>query len=230
MAKRPRYPHSTPHDFAAQRAVLAQQLAAAGVRDARVLAAMSRVPREVFVPVDERSAAYYDGPLPIGQGQTISQPYVVAVMTELLHLQGHERVLEIGTGSGYQTAILSHLVQHVYTIERLPELAERARAALNHLGLSNISFWLGDGSLGWPEHAPYDAILLTCAAPEAPPPLLEQLADRGRLVAPVGPRGQQALQVISRQGGKLVSAHHAPVMFVPLVGQHGWQLLDAPTL
>jgi protein-L-isoaspartate(D-aspartate) O-methyltransferase len=198
------------------------QLEAWGVRDQRVLAAMGAVPRELFVPSKERAAAYYDGALPIGEGQTISQPYVVAHMTELLQLQNDEKALEVGTGSGYQTAVLARLAARVFTIERIPALAERAAGILHELEIANVEFRVGDGSLGWPENAPYDAILVTCAAPEPPPPLLEQLADGGRMVTPVGPKGYQDLMRIVKRDGRCDQERLAPVAFVPLIGQHGW--------
>lgn len=193
-----------------------------GIRDPRVLWAMSQVPRERFVPQSQQDVAYYDGALPIGEGQTISQPYVVAHMSELLTLQGDERVLEVGTGSGYQAAVLSLIAREVYTIERMPWLAARAKEVLDELGYSNVHVWVGDGSLGWPEHAPYDAILVTCAGPQVPPPLVEQLADEGRLVMPVGPRGMQDLVLVRRSGNEITEERRAPVAFVPLIGEHGW--------
>jgi len=171
-----------------RRRMVSEQLSARNIRDRRVLAAMGAVPRHRFVPEEHRHLAYSDGPLPIGGGQTISQPYIVALMTQLLLLDGKETVLEIGTGSGYQAAVLAYLAQQVHTIERQSGLAERARAALTNLGIMNVAVHLGDGSLGLPEHAPYQAILVTAAAPEVPRLLLEQLAEGGRLVLPVGGR------------------------------------------
>lgn len=210
-------------DFADQRAfMVSRQLEAWGVHDARVLEAMGRVPREAFVPPQERAAAYYDGALPIGEGQTISQPYIVARMSEALGLQGHERVLEIGTGSGYQAAVLSCLAREVYTVERIAALSHRAQRVLDRLQYGNVFFRVGDGSLGWPDHAPYDAIVVTCAAPAAPPPLIEQLAEGGRLVAPLGPHGNQTLVVMRKQAGAVVEEVLLPVAFVPLIGVHGW--------
>lgn len=209
--------------FAEQRAwMVSTQLEHWGIADGRVLAAMGAIPRELFVPASERSSAYYDGALPIGEGQTISQPYVVAYMTELLALQGGEKVLEVGTGSGYQTAVLAMLAAEVCTIERIGNLSRRAAQLLADLKLANVRFLVGDGSLGWPEHAPYDAILVTCAAPQTPPPLLDQLADGGRLVTPVGSRGSQDLVRVVRRGAELVEERLSPVAFVPLIGQFGW--------
>jgi protein-L-isoaspartate(D-aspartate) O-methyltransferase len=199
------------------------QLACRGIRDKRVLDAMCQVPRHLFIPEDMRGLAYCDGPLPIGHGQTISQPYIVALMTELLELTGQERVLEIGTGSGYQAAILSHLVHQVYSIERHAVLAQQAEKVLAQLGYDNVVVRVGDGTLGWPEHSPYEAIIVTAAAPDVPQPLIDQLADGGRLVAPVGSRWSQALVKMKRQGDLLVKEHLTAVAFVPLVGKHSWR-------
>jgi len=199
-----------------------QQIAARGIRDERVLAAMRTVPRHLFVPEESRHSAYQDGPLSIGQRQTISQPYIVALMTEALGLEGHECVLEIGTGSGYQTAILSQLVRHVYTVERIPELAAQAQELFLCLGYDNISRRVGDGTLGWPEHAPYEAIIVTAASPDIPEPLTEQLAEGGRLVVPVGGSWSQSLIRIRKKSGKLQRQNLISVAFVPLIGKHGW--------
>lgn len=198
------------------------QLREWGIHDSRVLQAMATVPRELFVPEWQREAAYYDGALAIGDGQTISQPYVVAHMSELLELQGDEKALEVGTGSGYQAAVLSLLAREVYTVERIARLAQQAQAVLAELGHRNVRVRVGDGSLGWPEHAPYDAIIVTCAAPQVPQPLIEQLADGGRFVIPVGPRGMQDLVLVRRRGQKIIHEKCAPVAFVPLIGEHGW--------
>lgn len=198
------------------------QLEQWGIHDARVLQAMRIVPRERFVPANERDAAYYDGALPIGEGQTISQPYVVAHMTESLRLGGNDTVLEIGTGSGYQTAVLSLIVREVHTVERLAWLSEQAQGTLKELQYRNIAFRIGDGSLGWPEAAPFDAIIVTCAAPLVPPPLIEQLADGGRMVVPIGPRGYQDLVLVRKRGAEVTQDRLAPVAFVPLIGEHGW--------
>jgi protein-L-isoaspartate(D-aspartate) O-methyltransferase len=198
------------------------QIARRGVADPRVLAAMREVPRHRFVPERLLSSAYSDSALPIGEGQTISQPYIVALMTEELKLQGHERVLEIGTGSGYQAAVLSRLVAEVYSIERHAVLAERAESLLTQLGYLNLHVRVGDGTSGWPEAAPFQAIMITAAAPEVPQPLLDQLADGGRLVAPVGEAGFQNLVSVLRDGQRLTTRQLAPVAFVPLIGEHGW--------
>ncbi len=205
-----------------------EQIKARGVRDPRVLAAMQRVPRHLFVPERYRAQAYDDYPLPIGYGQTISQPFIVAYMTERLALPPEAKVLEIGTGSGYQAAVLAHLAREVHTIERLPELAEAARQRLRALGYDNIQVHQGDGSRGLPEHAPYDGIVVTAAAPKVPAALLEQLAPGGRLVVPVGSRGAQYLEVWERRDdGTFVRKILEPVAFVPLIGTEGWP--EAPT-
>jgi protein-L-isoaspartate(D-aspartate) O-methyltransferase len=210
-------------DFAAARQrMVDEQLRSRDITDVRVLAAMLAVPRHLFVPPDMRSFAYSDGPLPIGQGQTISQPYIVALMTQLLELEGYETVLEVGTGSGYQAAVLSHLAQHVHTIERSAELSELAREVLDRLGIENVSVRRGDGSGGLPEFAPYHGVIVTAAAPRVPPPLLDQLEDDGRLVVPVGSRDGQVLECWSRDGEDFHVERIAPVAFVPLIGDHGW--------
>jgi protein-L-isoaspartate(D-aspartate) O-methyltransferase len=184
----------------------------------RVMEAMAEVPRHEFVPTHEQIYAYANGPLPIGHGQTISQPYIVALMTDLLECGPDDKVLEIGTGSGYQAAILSRVVNQVYSVEIIPELAERAAERLAHLGYSNVETRHGDGYLGWPEHAPYDGILVTAAAPSVPPPLVEQLRDGARLVIPVGPPyGHQELLVIEkRPDGSTRTRDILGVAFVPL--------------
>jgi protein-L-isoaspartate(D-aspartate) O-methyltransferase len=199
-----------------------QQMVSRGIRDERVLEAMLAIPRHEFVPPDQAHLAYIDAPLPIGNNQTISQPYIVALMTELLCLKGEETVLEIGTGSGYQAAILAHLAKKVYSIERIPELAARARALLHLLQLENIEVIDGDGSCGLAEHAPYQAIIVTASAPEVPKPLEDQLSDGGRLVVPVGSRVGQVLELWRREGPKLVCEKLAPVAFVPLIGEYAW--------
>lgn len=205
-----------------QEAMVREQIARRGLSNPRLLEAFRRVPRHRFVPAELQRDAYRDGPLPIGGGQTISQPYIVALMTSLLHLDGTQRVLEVGTGSGYQAAILGLLAGSVHTVERLPELAERAEALLRDLGYTNIFVHTGDGSLGWPEAAPYDAILVTAAAPRAPVALLEQLAPGGRMVIPVGGRAGQELQVWTRTPAGMEMESNVPVAFVPLRGQQGW--------
>ena len=200
-----------------------QQLESRGITDSRVLEAMRRVPRHLFVPAAGRAEAYGDFPLPIGHGQTISQPYIVAVMTQALGLRGSERVLEIGTGSGYQAAVLAELAGSVYTIERVAELATAARMILNELGYHSVHFATGDGSEGWAAHAPYDAILVTAAAPRVPPALEAQLADNGVLVVPVGEnRWSQTLVTVRRTGGHLSRSEGIGCRFVPLVGAGGF--------
>lgn len=198
---------------------LAEALRGMGIRDERVLGAFAEVPRSAFVPERLRDEADSDRPLPIGLGQTISQPFVVAHMTELLRLAGNERVLEVGTGSGYQTAILARLAEEVFSVEILPELAGRAREALlGGLGAANVRLRVGDGALGWPEEAPFDRVIVTAAAPEVPSALVAQLARRGRLVLPVGPEADsQVIHIIDRDGeGRLHEADGLPVRFVPL--------------
>ena len=207
----------------ARQRMVDQQLVPRGISDERVLQVMREVPRHRFVPPDSQNAAYHDNPLPIGCNQTISQPYIVAYMTEMLQLKPEDRVLEIGTGSGYQAAVLSRLAKQVYTIERIEELARRAQQTLKDLGYENIQFRIGDGSCGWPEAGPYDAIIVTAAAPEIPPPLIDQLAPGASLVAPVGSTGHQDLVRLVKRGGRTHSEHLTPVAFVPLVGEHGWQ-------
>ncbi len=202
-------------------AMVADQLVGRGIRNPRVLEAMARVPRHLFVPAEAVPLAYTDRALPIGHGQTISQPYMVAVMTEALALNGGERVLEIGTGSGYQAAILSELAREVVTIERRPELAEAARTRLASLGYTNISVIVADGTAG-DSDVLYDAILVTAGAPRVPESLKAQLADGGRLVVPIGSHGQQDLTVIARTGDAFVESVHESCVFVPLVGREGW--------
>lgn len=199
-----------------------EQLEMRDVCDSRVLEAMRTVPRHEFVPEDSRNLAYADAPLPIGDGQTISQPYIVAFMTELLDIQATDRLLEVGTGSGYQAAVLSVLAGEVYTLERIERLATEARARLSRLGFSNVDVIESDGSGGYPEQAPFDGIIVTAAAPKAPTPLKAQLADGGRLVIPVGSREGQMLERWTRQGDRLKEERIAPVAFVPLLGEHGW--------
>ncbi|MCC6048342.1 MAG: protein-L-isoaspartate(D-aspartate) O-methyltransferase [Thermodesulfobacterium sp.] len=199
------------------------QITARGINDERVLKAMLKVPRHLFVDEALRDQAYGDFPLPIGEGQTISQPYIVALMTEALELKGNERVLEIGTGSGYQTAILAELALWVYTIERFPTLLERAKKVLKELGYKNISFKLDDGTLGWKEAAPFDAIIVTAASPDIPPPLVEQLAEGGRIVIPIGDEFSQTLIKGVKKGGKLHTKALEPVRFVKLVGAYGFK-------
>ena len=200
-----------------------EQLRSRDIYDPRVLEAMRTVPRHLFIPPEFRRMAYGDGPLPIGESQTISQPYIVALMTQLLELNGTEKVLEVGTGSGYQAAVLGHLAREVHTVERHEVLAEHAAYILHRLAYDNVYVHVGDGSLGWPATAPYDAIIVTAAAPHAPQPLLEQLADRGRMVIPVGNPGNQFLERWDRHGTDFTHEALAPVAFVPLRGQYGWE-------
>ncbi len=203
--------------------MVAEQIETRGIHDADVLSALRTVPRHLFVPAEVADQAYGDGALPIGYGQTISQPYIVALMTVLAEVNVRSRVLEVGSGSGYQTAVLAELAGEVYTIERRRELEERARLALQRLGYHNVTSVLGDGSLGLAEHAPFDRIVVTAAAPQAPPPLLEQLADGGRLVVPIGPAGSdQTLTVITRTPAGLSEVESIPCRFVPLVGASGF--------
>lgn len=200
-----------------------EQFIGRDISDKRVLDAMGKVPRHLFVPEEHRELAYSDCPLPIGHNQTISQPYIVALMTQMLELKGNEIVLEIGTGSGYQAAVLSLLSRGVYTIERYEILAQQALKSINQLDIKNITLKVGDGTLGWPEHAPYDAILTTAAAPKVPQPLLDQLADGGRLVIPVGGRIGQYLERWFREGDKFRHEQTVAVAFVPLLGKYGWR-------
>jgi protein-L-isoaspartate(D-aspartate) O-methyltransferase len=200
-----------------------QQIAARGVRDARVLDAMRAVPRHLFVPPHLQAEAYDDRPLPIGEGQTISQPYMVASMTEALSPEPHHRVLEIGTGSGYQTVVLARLAASVLTIERHAALAERARARFVELQIANVEVIVGDGTDGYATAAPYDRILVTAGAPHVPAPLKAQLADPGRLVIPVGPPGFQRLTTVDRRGNDWTETAGEGCVFVPLVGRAGWK-------
>jgi protein-L-isoaspartate(D-aspartate) O-methyltransferase len=204
------------------RARLLDELRAKGIRDISVLRALDLTPRHLFVPTGVRHRAYEDTPLPIGSSQTISQPYVHARYLETLALKGTERVLEIGTGSGYQTVLLAHLAAQVFSVERIKPLMDNARDAIKLSGVSNVSLLLGDGTYGWKEYAPYDAILVGAASPDVPQPLLDQLADGGRLLVPVGSREEQELLLITRKGDTFKRETLAPVRFVPLVGDHGW--------
>ena len=198
------------------------QLVPRGIRDKRVLEAMERVPRHLFVDISTITNAYSDMALPIREGQTISQPYMVAVMTELLELKGTEKILEIGTGSGYQAAILAELSHEVYTIERIASLTESARKRFQDLSYTNINSKTGDGTLGWPEEAPFDRIITTAAAPRVPEPLVEQLADNGIMIVPIGNRYSQQLLKIKKIGDNLTTEYHTPCVFVPLIGKHAW--------
>jgi protein-L-isoaspartate(D-aspartate) O-methyltransferase len=209
-------------NFEAARAGLIKHLATE-IRDERVLAAMSRVPREHFIPPEEQHSAYEDRPLPIGLDQTISQPYIIALMTESLGLTGKEKVLEIGSGSGYQTAILAELARLVITVERLPALAKEAMSLLDSLGYNNIEVHLAEPTLGWPTEAPYDAIIVTAGAPKIPDSLLEQLVIGGRLVVPVGSRYEQELYKITKGRDKNVVRSLGGCRFVPLIGEDAWE-------
>ena len=207
-------------DLAGERERMVQeQLMPRGVHDKRVLAAMSKVPREEFVPQDSRAASYTDQPLPIGYGQTISQPYIVAFMTEQLHPSSGDRVLEIGTGSGYQAAVLAELVAEVYSIEIIEPLAKSAEATLQRLGYKNVHVKVGDGYKGWPEHAPFDAITVTCAPDHVPQPLIDQLKEGGRMIIPVGSFGDQELYLLEKKNGQLERRAVLPVRFVPMAGE-----------
>jgi len=215
--------HGPKRDLATAKSMMVQrQLVGRGIMDRRVLEAMGEVPRHLFVDESLWPEAYDDNPLPIGEGQTISQPYMVAIMTELLELQADERVLEIGTGSGYQAAVLTRLCQWVYTVERIGSLSERARKAIAACGYENITFKVGDGTEGWPEEAPFDGIVVTAGAPTVPDVLVHQLRLGGRLVIPVGNRFSQTLKrVIKTEDGPRVESHTG-CRFVDLVGRHGW--------
>lgn len=205
-----------------RRAMVEQQIRLRGIASPRVLDAMQRVPRHEFIPPEQRRAAYDDTPLSIGEGQTISQPFMVAAMAEALELSGGERVLEVGTGCGYQAAVLSLLAREVFTIETHASLAEEARNRLARLGYANVQVATGDGTLGWLDAAPFDAIVVTAAAPGVPPPLVEQLAEGGRLVIPVGPAEHQELRRVRKSGGIPSQEILYDCRFVPLVGQYGW--------
>lgn len=198
------------------------QLIPRGIKDPRVLDAMRHIPRHIFAGGHNLAAAYDDMALPIGEGQTISQPYMVAIMTELLELNGTEKVLEIGTGSGYQGAVLAKLAKEVYTIERIAALAERAQASYRILAYDNVHVKTGDGTLGWPEAAPFDRMIITAASPQIPDPLTEQLAMGGILVIPVGSRFSQTLLKIRKTESGLIEEQHTPCVFVPLIGRYGW--------
>lgn len=201
-----------------RKVMIERQLVPRGIHDKKVLATMVDVPRHHFVPEHLQEEAYADGPLPIGEGQTISQPYIVALMTEAAHLKSDDRVLEIGTGSGYQAAILSRIVKEVYTVERIASLSQRAQKTCETLGYRNIHYKIDDGTLGWPEHAPYEAILVTAGAPELPQALFKQLAPHGVIIIPVGDTTSQQLLRITHTTQELIEL----VRFVPLVGEQGW--------
>ena len=200
-----------------------EQLVRRGITDERVLAAMRRVPRHRFVQEALRDRAYGDHPLPIGEEQTISQPYIVGLMTSLLELTGREKVLDVGTGSGYQTAVLAVLARRVCSIERLPRLAERARATLEALGYDNVWVRVGNGALGWPDEAPFDRILVAAGGPAVPPPLFQQLVEGGRLVLPIGDAENQTLTVVDNDRGRMRTRAVGDCKFVKLVGKYAWE-------
>lgn len=209
----------------ARRDMVTTQLARRGISDSRVLRVMGEIPRHLFVPEKQQTSAYKDKPLPIGYRQTISQPYIVAYMTQALALpeDGSGMVLEIGTGSGYQAAVLSRLAARVYSVERVASLAEQAGKVLRQLGITNVEIKVGDGGYGWPEHAPFDGIIVTAAAPQLPAPLTAQLKNGAKLLAPVGSKLQQELLCLQRQDDQWIKQSLVPVAFVPLRGEHGWQ-------
>lgn len=211
-------------DFAlARRRMVQEQLVARGIKDTRVLDAMRKVPRHLFVEEGLWHQAYGDFPLPIGEGQTISQPYIVALMTEALHLRGGEKVLEIGTGSGYQAAVLAELTKQVLSIERIGSVAAKARKVLDELGYANVLIRVSDGTHGWKEEAPFDGIMVTAGAPEIPPTIVEQLGARGRLVIPVGDEYSQTLFTVVKKGKGYKKNDLGGVRFVKLIGDHGWK-------
>ena len=200
-----------------------EQLIARGIKNQGVLDAFRKIERHKFIPEDLRSSSYADFPVPIGEGQTISQPYIVALMTECLSLTGQEKVLEIGTGSGYQTAILAELAKEVYSIERFEKLAKNAQKTLNELGYTNIKIKVGDGTLGWEEEAPFDRIIITAASPRIPLPLTEQLKENGKLILPLGESFSQVLTLVEKKKDRLESIQVCGCVFVPLVGKYGWK-------
>jgi protein-L-isoaspartate(D-aspartate) O-methyltransferase len=210
-------------DYAALRKrMVEEQLIPRGIKNKRVLDAFYKVERHKFIPENLRDSAYVDFPVPIGEGQTISQPYIVALMTECLELGREEKVLEIGTGSGYQAAILAELAKEVYCIERFESLAKRADNLLKELGYQNIKVKVGDGTLGWEEFVPFDRIIITAASPRIPLPLIEQLKESGKLILPLGESFSQVLTVVEKKGGKLNSIEVCGCVFVPLIGKYGW--------
>jgi protein-L-isoaspartate(D-aspartate) O-methyltransferase len=204
-------------------AMVERQIASRGITNRRILSAMKQIPRHFFIPPPYDRDAYDDNPLPIGNGQTISQPYIVALMTDLIDPRADDRILEIGAGSGYQAAILATLAKTVITIERIPAVADIARINLAKLGITNADLLVGDGTTGYPPGAPYNGIIITAATPEVPQPLIDQLAEGGRLVAPVGGRDIQELVRLTRTGNRITESHHGGVRFVPLIGEHGWK-------
>lgn len=206
-----------------RKAMVERQIAARGIKDPHVLAAMQEIPRHLFIPPPFDRAAYDDNPLPIGSGQTISQPYIVALMTELLHPKATDNMLEIGAGSGYQAAVLSRLVRQLTTIERIKTVADLARRNLESIGIDNVVVIEGDGTLGFPGNAPYDGIIVTAATPDVPLLLIEQLAEGGTVVVPVGGRDLQDLITIHKKGRSYTREFHGGVRFVPLIGRYGWE-------
>lgn len=213
----------------ARERMVERQLRKRGISDSHVLDAMLNIPRHIFVPDESKNLAYADAPLPIGHRQTISQPYIVALMSELLELRGTETVLEVGTGSGYQAAILAYLAKKVYSLERINELADEACRKLEACGIENVEVIVTDGSSGLPEHAPFEAMIVTAAAPNVPDPLLQQLRDGGRLVLPVGGQSGQILECWQRRGDRFNRKHIVPVSFVPLIGEFGWETDERPS-
>jgi len=210
--------------YAYRRAQMLESLKQGGITDTRVMEAMAEIPRHYFVPEAFRHQAYDDDvSIHIGEGQTISQPRIVALMTENARIDPQDRVLEIGTGSGYQAAVLSKLARFVFTVERVASLARQAKSVLDQLAVDNVSIKVMDGTLGWRAQAPFDAILVTAGAPEVPEPLVEQLADGGRLVVPVGPRETQVLKIVQRRGDRTFAHELKGACFVPLIGRHGWE-------
>ena len=207
----------------ASRRRLVETLQERGIADLAVLRAFEQTPRHAFIPTGIRHRAYEDSALPIGNGQTISQPSIHARYLELLKLTGREKVLEVGTGSGYQTVLLAHLAAQVFSIERIAPLLQTAREAIARTGVNNVSLLLGDGTLGWREYSPYDAILVSAAAPSVPQPLIDQLAEGGRLLIPLGGQDIQTLAMLTRRNGEIIREDILPVRFVPLLGTHGWQ-------
>ena len=206
---------------ALRKMMVREQISNRGIQDNRVIEAFLKVERHKFIPEKHRNSSYADHPVPIGEGQTISQPYIVALMSECLELKGTERVLEVGTGSGYQAAILAQLAKEVYSVERFPDLAQQARSVLNGSGYSNIKIKVDDGTTGWKEEAPFDRIIVTAAAQKIPQPLIDQLAEGGKLIMPVGETFSQVLTILEKEGGKITSRIVCGCVFVPLVGKFG---------
>jgi protein-L-isoaspartate(D-aspartate) O-methyltransferase len=204
-----------------RRRMVEEQIKPRGIKDMRVLEAFAKVERHKFIPEELRDSSYADYPIPIGEGQTISQPFIVALMTECLDLKGEEKVLEIGTGSGYQTAILAELANVVCTVERIQVLSDGARQHLSELGYKNIKFKVSDGTLGWKEESPFDRMIITAAAPAVPLPLTEQLKEGGKLILPVADNFGQMLTLITKENGQMIAENICPVVFVPLIGKHG---------